>query len=312
MSYLSVLSPLLVEEQGGIIVVSDVLPKIRLEFLSKIYGLITVQVLIATCMCTLFTHYGPITSFVNTFYPIVIGTSSIATFVSLIHLLQRFLVSVNDALIYMFTFTFCQSVLFGSVCVTYAESGLGTLAIESLVTSLVVLTGITMYTSVSHWDFSFAAGGAYTLLVFAGMCSLINFGMKRTGKPSAEASFAFILFTSTLFCLFVLYNSKFFAPASAISISLSLHSYITHSNASRSSCCICTNHASLSAALFCSLAPLCHIAYLLIDELGPDDVVPAAVTLYTDHLSLCLQLLIALAGNPDREPLLPVFTSPPR
>lgn len=38
---------------------------------------------------------------------------------------------------------------------------------------------------------------------------------------------------------------------------------------------------------------------MLIEELGPDDVVPAAVMLYTDLLSLCLQVLSGLSDNPD-------------
>lgn len=218
LAYLSEVSPLLVEGQGGTVTVKDALPKVRLGFLSKIYGLLSLQFLISTCMCMLFMHYEPIRAFVERFYPFAIITSAIASFVSLVYLLLNFWVSVNNALL-MFTFTFCQSTLFGSICVVYVDNGLGFLITESLATSLIVFTGFTLYTSLSHWEFSYSAAAAYALLVFATMCSIANGTIEYTGKGSPFIATAFIFTTSTLFNLFILYDSKFCAPVSAFFLS---------------------------------------------------------------------------------------------
>lgn len=203
-------SPLLFEEEGGPMIVADTLPKIKLDFLSKMYGLITLQTLITTCICTLFVTYEPIRSFLMVFYPPVMIVSATAAITALLHLIQNIWVPWNNTLL-MFMYTFWQSIVLGTTCVIYAETGFCYLIIESLTSTLIVLAGFTLYASLSHWDFSFSAAAAYILLVFIAMCSIVNGALDVSYKFTPFFSTAFIFFTSTLYSIFLLYDSKYFS-----------------------------------------------------------------------------------------------------
>lgn len=293
---LSEISPLLLEEQGGPIFISDALPKVRLDFLSKIYALLSLQFLVSTGICAFFMHYEPIRSFMDKYYHFMIIASAIVSFASLVHLLMNVWVSGNNV-VPLFTFTMCQSTLFGSICVAYADNGLGFLIIESLATSTIAFAGFTVYAAVSRWDFAYSAAATYALVVFVAVCSIANGSMECIREGTALVATAFLFTTSTMFTLFILYDSKFFNPVLASFCATSL----CHTSRTSVETCLLLNHVlTVLCSTACFALSLFRTAYMLIEELGPDDVVPGAVMLYTDLLSLCLQVLSVLSNNPDK------------
>lgn len=181
-------------------------PLVRLAFLRKVYTILAFQLLITSAISGLFMFIAPLRHFVLAASGVLLIVSMIATFGSLFALMaKKDSYPLNMHLLGVFTVA--ESMLVGSVCAQYAQSGLSYLVLEALVITLAIFSGITLYAFVSKKDFSFMGGALFAALLALIGCSFINLILGVTGNKSPALAFLISWGGSVLFSLYILYDS---------------------------------------------------------------------------------------------------------
>eukprot|EP00668_Euglena_longa_P034824 GGOE01044707.1.p1 GENE.GGOE01044707.1~~GGOE01044707.1.p1 ORF type:complete len:263 (+),score=84.12 GGOE01044707.1:31-789(+) len=146
-------------------------PNLRQAFLRRVYGVLATQVLlnalvVATCM------YQPWLREFCLGHPLLILLGglvpAIGCLIGMFFYKDRY--PVNALL--LAGFTLCESMSLGLICAMYETNGLGGLVLEAFGITLVVFTGLTLFTLQSKIDFSFL--GAY---LSVGLLALIVWGL---------------------------------------------------------------------------------------------------------------------------------------
>lgn len=182
-------------------------PSVRLAFIRKVYGILAFQLLLTVFISASFMFISPLRKF-------AIQASGLLTIVSTIGTLGSLfaLIAVKDQhplnFQLLIAFTCFESLLVGSVCAIYAQSGLSLLVLEALIITLCIFGGITAYAFISKKDFSFMGGALFAALIALIGCSLINFFLGVTGNKSPALAFLISWGGSVLFSFYILYDSK--------------------------------------------------------------------------------------------------------
>eukprot|EP00177_Eucheuma_denticulatum_P003325 GFKZ01006008.1.p1 GENE.GFKZ01006008.1~~GFKZ01006008.1.p1 ORF type:complete len:266 (-),score=21.93 GFKZ01006008.1:1387-2184(-) len=191
----------------GSVTVATASPLVRLAFLRKVYSILAVQLLVTSFICALCMFVTPVRHFVLAASGFVVLVSVIGTFASLFALIAK-----KDSyplnLHLLGVFTVAESLLVGSICAQYAQSGLSDLVLEALVITLAIFSGITLYAFVSKKDFSFMGGALYAALLALLGCSFINIILGITGNKSPGLAFLIAWGGSVLFSLYILYDTS--------------------------------------------------------------------------------------------------------
>lgn len=182
-------------------------PLVRLGFLRKVYSILALQLLLTSFISAAFMFIIPLRHAVLAASGLLFIISIIATFGSLFGLIaKKDSYPLNMQLLTVFTVA--ESLLVGSVCANYAQSGLSYLVLEALVITLAIFSGITLYAFVSKKDFSFMGGALFAALMALIGCSFINLLLGVTGNKSPALAFLISWGGSVLFSLYILYDSR--------------------------------------------------------------------------------------------------------
>ncbi|XP_066253852.1 protein lifeguard 4-like [Euwallacea similis] len=170
---------------------------IRLAFLRKVYGLLTMQIFFTVIIAAIFMFTPPIKGFVQT-NDWMMMLSFFASIILLIALhIKRKESPANFIL--LTAFTLVQAYTIGVIVTFYSK----TIVLEALVLTLLVLGGLTLYTFQVKHDFS-----AMHSALFAGLIILIIGGFLQILIQSPIFELLIGFGGAFLFCLFIIYDTK--------------------------------------------------------------------------------------------------------
>ncbi|XP_012288890.1 protein lifeguard 4 [Orussus abietinus] len=192
------------EKQGGIqndicyknnVHSADV--KIRMAFLRKVYGLLSVQLLITVIISAVFMMCEPVKLFVqqNTW---MLGVSIVMSIITIFVLIWKGKEHPTN-LILLTAFTLFESHLIGTVVTMFDTN----LVLEALFITLFIVTGLTAYTFQTKKDFSFMGFG-----LFAGLSALMVGGLIQIFVQSTVLEVGMSIGGALLFSLFIIFDTK--------------------------------------------------------------------------------------------------------
>eukprot|EP00667_Euglena_gracilis_P019088 EG_transcript_20380 len=133
-------------------------PNLRRAFLRRVYGVLSAQLLlnvlvVAACM------YQPALRTFCLAHPMLITLGGLIPAIGCLIGMALYKDTYPANVLLLGGFTLCESLSVGVICAMYAASGLGGLVLEAFGITLLVFTGLTLFTLQSKVDFSFM--GAY-------------------------------------------------------------------------------------------------------------------------------------------------------
>jgi len=171
---------------------------VRLGFLRKVFGILTVQMALTVCTSALFMQNKSVNHFVL-HTPGMMTLAMVMTFVLLFALfMKKDQHPLNLQL--LGGWTLCQAYTIGVVCATYAAHGAGTIVLHAAALTLLVFCSLTAYTLQSKRDFSFMGAGLYS-----GLLIMIGWGFMNWLFGGGHSS-VYSLMGALLFCGFIIYD----------------------------------------------------------------------------------------------------------
>lgn len=180
---------------------------VRLGFLRKVYGILSVQLLVTVVVCGLFMVVPPLRTLAINGSGVIFFISMIGTFVTLMGMYSNMDVYPRNLML-LGAFTVFESLLLAAVCVAYSEAGLGQLIVEALAITLAVFSGITLYCFVSKRDFSFMYGFLYAALLGLIGASLVNLVFSFWSSTNHVMDMLISWGGASLFSLFILADTS--------------------------------------------------------------------------------------------------------
>ncbi|XP_028169165.1 protein lifeguard 4-like [Ostrinia nubilalis] len=171
--------------------------EIRLGFVRKVYGLLTVQLLATTAIASVFLLVKPVQGFIheNNWMVFVAFILSMITLFALIAKRRD-----SPANLYLLAgFTIVQAYSIG-VVVSYCDTAV---VLQALAITLTVVFALTLYTLNTKRDFSFIGYG-----LVAGLCVLIVGGILQIFIQSSLFEIALSLTGAVLFSLFLIFDTQ--------------------------------------------------------------------------------------------------------
>ncbi|XP_018611187.1 protein lifeguard 4 [Scleropages formosus] len=169
---------------------------IRMDFLRKVYTILSLQLILTTAVSVLFMFCDPIKSFVHA-SPSLVLLSAIGSLGLIFALaIYRHQHPVNLYLLLGFTLLEAVSV---ATAVTFYEYSM---VLQAFVLTAAVFVGLTAYTFQSKRDFSKLGAG-----LFAGLWILIIASFMRLFFYSETAELVFAGAGALLFCSFIIYDT---------------------------------------------------------------------------------------------------------
>ncbi|CAH1155774.1 unnamed protein product [Phaedon cochleariae] len=177
--------------------VSQATKAIRLAFIRKVYGLLTMQIFLTILIASICMYTPPIKNFVhsNDWMMLVTFFGSIILLFAL-HVKRR---ESPTNLILLAAFTIVQAYTIGVIVTFYSKD----IVLQALLLTLVVLGGLTLYTFQTKRDFSAMHSG-----LFAGLCILIVGGFMQVFLQSSVLEIAISFGGALLFCLFIVFDTQ--------------------------------------------------------------------------------------------------------
>ncbi|XP_040200027.1 protein lifeguard 4 [Rana temporaria] len=169
---------------------------IRMDFLRKVYSILSVQIILTTVTAAVFLYFEPIKTFVHESPALLLicAIGSLGTIIALT--IYRHQHPVN--LYLLFGFTLLEAVTVG-IAVTFYEVAV---VLQAFILTGAVFLGLTAYTFQTKKDFSkFGAG------LFAGLWILILAGFLRFFFYSETMEIVLAAGGALLFCGFIIYDT---------------------------------------------------------------------------------------------------------
>ncbi|KAJ8915619.1 hypothetical protein NQ315_003403 [Exocentrus adspersus] len=177
--------------------VAQATKSIRLAFIRKVYGLLTMQIFLTIIVASICMFAPPIKSFVQTndwmMMPTFLG--SIALLLAL-HIKRK---ESPTNLILLAAFTIVQAYTIGVIVTFYSQA----VVLQALLLTFVVLGGLTLFTLQTKYDFS-----AMHSALFAGLCILIIGGFMQVFLQSTVFEIAIGLGGALVFSLFIIFDTQ--------------------------------------------------------------------------------------------------------
>ncbi|XP_012223413.1 protein lifeguard 4 [Linepithema humile] len=170
---------------------------IRMGFLRKVYGLLSIQLLMTVVVAAVFVMSSTVKLYVQQ-NPWTIGLAFFMTMGILIALMIKRRDHPAN-LILLSAFTLAQAYSIGVVVSMYDT----TLVLEALFITLTVLLGLTAYTFQTKRDFSFLGFG-----LFLGLWCLLIGGLLQIFIQSSALELAISIGGALLFCLFIVFDTQ--------------------------------------------------------------------------------------------------------
>ncbi|KAL6264094.1 protein lifeguard 4-like [Pogonomyrmex barbatus] len=171
--------------------------KIRMGFLRKVYGLLSIQLLMTVALASVFV----ISSTVKLYVQNNVWTIGLAFFLTMAILIALMIKRRDHPtnLILLSTFTLVQAYTIGVVVSMYDT----TVVLEALFITLTVLLGLTAYTFQTKRDFSFLGFG-----LFIGLWCLLIGGLLQIFLQSTTLELVISIGGALLFCLFIVFDTQ--------------------------------------------------------------------------------------------------------
>ncbi|XP_012523291.2 protein lifeguard 4 [Monomorium pharaonis] len=171
--------------------------KIRMGFLRKVYGLLSIQILMTVALGSVFV----VSSSVKLYVQDNVWTMGLAFFLTM-GILIALMIKRRDHpanLILLGAFTLVQAYTVGVVVSMYDT----TVVLEALFITLTVLFGLTAYTFQTKRDFSFLGFG-----LFIGLWCLLLGGFMQIFVQSTTLELVISIGGALLFCLFIVFDTQ--------------------------------------------------------------------------------------------------------
>lgn len=170
---------------------------VRLGFIRKVYGLLSIQLFITVIVASVMMFTPPIKEFIHTNDWLMM----VAMFGSLALLFALFVKRRESPtnLILLAAFTVVQAYSVGVICTFYSQA----IVLEALLLTLTVLAGLTLYTFQTKRDFS-----SMHSALFAGLCILIVGGFLQIFIQSNVFELLIGLGGAFLFSLFIVFDTQ--------------------------------------------------------------------------------------------------------
>ncbi|KAJ8977519.1 hypothetical protein NQ317_017137 [Molorchus minor] len=182
--------------------VSQATKAIRLAFIRKVYGLLTMQLLLTIVIASICMFTPPIKEFVHSNDWMML-TTFIASIVLLIALHikgeNRPLISFFLPHLYIILQTIVQAYTIGVIVTFYSQA----VVLQALLLTLIVLGGLTLYTFQTKHDFS-----AMHSALFSGLCILLIGGFMQMFVQSSLFEIGISLGGALVFSLFVIFDTQ--------------------------------------------------------------------------------------------------------
>ncbi|XP_018567206.1 protein lifeguard 4-like [Anoplophora glabripennis] len=177
--------------------VAQATKSIRMAFIRKVYGLLTMQIFLTIVIASICMFTPPIKDFVHSNDWILMPTflGSIALLLAL-HIKRR---ESPTNLILLAAFTIVQAYTIGVIVTFYSQA----VVLQALLLTFVVLAGLTLYTFQTKRDFS-----AIHSALFAGLCILIIGGFMQVFLQSTIFEIAIGFSGALVFSLFIIFDTQ--------------------------------------------------------------------------------------------------------
>jgi hypothetical protein len=179
---------------------------LRAGFVKKVYGILGAQLVLTALVCAFMSLVAPVREACLAMAGgIGYTVFSIAIFVPLVCVLcalhsKKHTYPANYYL--LVAFTLIMSLNVGFVCAVFSAAGLGVLIIESLVITISLVGGLTIYVVWSDKDFSFMYG-----FLFASLCGMVCVGFLGLFIPALTNGILYPACGAVLFSGYVVYDT---------------------------------------------------------------------------------------------------------
>jgi len=170
---------------------------VRMAFIRKVYGLLTVQLLLTIIVASLCMFTPPIKEFIHTndWMMFVAMFSSIGLIIAL-HIKRK---ETPTNFILLAAFTVVEAYTVGVIVTYYSQA----IVLQALLLTLAVLVGLTLYTFQTKRDYSAMHSG-----LFAGLCILLLGGILQLFFHSTIFELVISIGGALLFCLFIVFDTQ--------------------------------------------------------------------------------------------------------
>jgi len=169
---------------------------IRMGFLRKVYGILSVQLAFTTLLSALFMANENIQNFVSK-SPVLLMGAALGSFVLIFALMFKSRQTPHNYIL-LALFTICESILVGNIVILYEVSSV----ITAFLLTAAVTVSLTVYTFQSKRDFSSWGAGLFSVLWV-----LILAGFIQMFFPSPMMDMAIAIGGSILFSLFIIFDT---------------------------------------------------------------------------------------------------------
>lgn len=183
--------------------VFDAQAEIRRGFITKVYGILSIQMVLSVGMAVLFMFEPNAHAFVLSSPGAFQATSILPLFVLVALICNKNKYPLNMYLLSLFTVLEAYTV--GTICAVYQEAGHGAIVLQAFVLTASIFCSLTAYAFFSKRDFSFLGAGLSSALWMLIIWSLMNAFFPATFGFSRGV---FALFGAGLFCLYILYDTS--------------------------------------------------------------------------------------------------------
>lgn len=182
--------------------VRDCSAYVRAGFIKKVYGILSLQLLVSVMTAATFMLHQPTRDWVlssrSIFYAAIFAP------LGLLFALHCYKSKHPTNMYLLGAFTLCESYTVGVICATYYEAGYGMIVLQALLLTAAVFVSLTTYVLVTKKDFSFLGAG-----LFAGLIIMLFWGMINMFFPlGAGGRMIFSLLGALLFAGYILYDTS--------------------------------------------------------------------------------------------------------
>ncbi|GAB0488882.1 hypothetical protein MMPV_000095 [Pyropia vietnamensis] len=180
---------------------------VRLGFIRKVFGIVTLQLLVTVGLGCLFIFVEPIRNWVLDHPWLMMGIGLGGVLATLLPLYCGGLKNkypINAVL--LAGFTLAMGFLVASICASYYRSGAGVVVLQAAVCTLAVLLTLSTYVLITKKDFSYLGGflaGAFMVLIVA---SIANFALGIVGARSRIFTWGVSILGALVFTGYLLYD----------------------------------------------------------------------------------------------------------
>lgn len=172
----------------------------RLGFIRKVYGILTVQLLITFGIVALFFFVPDVKNWVYAtpafFYSVLAMSLVLVITLSCCSGVRR---NYPSNLIFLILFTVCEGILVGAITATYDSSAV----VKAVVTTIVIVVALTLFAFQTKIDFTAMYGVMFVLLI-----SLMMFGLMAAIFRSDIMDTMYACFGAFLFSAYIVVDTQ--------------------------------------------------------------------------------------------------------